>query len=259
MKEIVFESKKASVTLTRRTDKRGAYFVGHTDKTVTVGGAKKHPHGGPHGDPHKKDEPEKPAETKKESVDFISVSAAERLTELLAPLKAYRAVGKIDEARAKEFGFDTPQGTVRVTVGGAKHSLTLGGTTPGGADRYARDERGKVFAVPGSIARDLLGADSRLIERKLHDFEPREVTRAVVRLPQGEREVLKIAGQKNAWADPGAPKKKDETVVNWMTKIDRLRAMKYTEKVDGAERLVRVDFYARKRPVGFLELPPRQG
>jgi len=245
VEEISWESEKLNVKLVSRRDDRGRYFVGTVEQEV----ARVKPA------PAEADAGSTVTERKRETTKFISVGAADKLVDRLAPLKAYRAIGKIEDARAEEFGLKKPEGTLRVAIGGQAHSLVLGGTAPGGGDYYARQaETGEVYAIPSEIARSLMSADSRLLERDLHGWEDDEPTRVVVSAGDARRELFRLEGKKQAWATAKAATEQDETAGNWMTKLGRLRIMEYLEKPDRATPVVKVEYFAGREPLGFLEL-----
>jgi hypothetical protein len=207
---------------------------------------------------------QKPPEKKRETSTFVSVEQAHKLAESLAPLYAFRSVGKIEDSRAEEFGLHKPEGTLRVKLDGKERSLVIGGTTPGGADRYARLDTGEVYAIPGSIAQNVMFAESRLVERELHGFEPEEATRARIVKGEQSRELVRIEDKKDGWATASSPGVLDETAGNWMTKLGRLRVMSYVENprkpVAPEDLVVRVEYFDKGSEVGFLELvklPPK--
>jgi hypothetical protein len=192
---------------------------------------------------------------------FISLKKSDELAQSVVTLKASRVLGKLGPDRFAEFGFDkNDQGTLEVTVGGKKHSLVLGEKTPGGSDRYVRDpESGEAYVIGGSIANDLSAADSRLVERDFHDFGDEKVVKLVLKAKDATREIVRDATEKDFWARPDSPTTKDETVSNWMTKIDRLRVTNYLETLDPPAKpeddVVRLEYQAAHgRVLGFLEL-----
>ena len=194
-------------------------------------------------------------ERKRETTNFISAGSADDLVEGLAPLRAYRAIGQIDEGRAKEFGLDQPEGKLRVTIAGQPRTLVIGGATPGGADRYARhEETGQAYAIPGEITRSLMYAGSRLIERDLHAWEDDEATSATIHAGDKKRELTRVEGKKNAWANPASPGQQDETAGNWISKLGRLRVMKHQEKPRAPKMIVRVEYFDGRRQIGYVEL-----
>ena len=262
IKEISFEGDKRRVQLEARKDSRGRWYVGVVDKTIEVRPPR--PLGDAGADAAAAPAP--PAAEKRETTRFVSVDQAEKLAESLAPLTAYRAVGKVEEGRAEEFGLAKPEGTLRVKMNGKERTLVIGGTTPGGADRYARLDNGEVYAIPGSIAQNLMFAESRLVERELHGFEQDEVSRARIVKGGDTREIVRLEDKKDGWAQASSPAVLDETVGNWMTKLGRLRVMQYLESPEKAvapeDVVVRVEYFDKQNEVGFIELvklPPQAG
>jgi Domain of unknown function (DUF4340) len=249
--KLSFEGKTRKVRLESQKDAYGYYYVANVDKEEP---AVVDPHAGVQGAPTKAPD-DKP--TKKESSRFISVKAAETLVKSLAPLKAVRAVGKVEVARNEEFGLDKPEGTLKVTIDGKEHTLVIGGTTPGGSERYARyQNNGEVFAITGDIAQSLMFGDSRLPEHDLHGFKNEDIVK--VRLQKGTktRELLRVKEKNDGWGDTAT--KQDETAGNWMTKLGRLRGSDFVEKPATALRpegaIVRVEYFDGGKVVGFVEL-----
>jgi hypothetical protein len=259
-----FEGKTRKVRLESKKDATGYYYVGVVDKEEAAD-----PHADVHGHGHEgkdhKDDakgPLKPPpakEPKKETIRFVSVKAGETLIKSLTPLKALRAVGKVDAARNEEFGLDKPEGTLKVTLDGKEHVLTIGGTTPGGSERYAKYQaNGEVFAIPGDIAQSLMFGDSRLPERDLHGFKNDEVVRVKVMKGGKARELVRLKEKNEGWADIASPTKQDETAGNWMSKLGKLRGSEFVEKPQTAfkpeDAIVRVEYSDGGKQVGFVEL-----
>ena len=192
------------------------------------------------------------------------MTKADELAESLASLKASRVLGKIAPERLAEFGFDkTDAGTLKVVVAGKEHALALGEKTPGGSDRYVRNpETGEAYVIAGTIANDLTSADNRLVEREFHDFGEEKVAKVVLKAGDATREIVRHAEEKDFWARPDSPDTKDETVSNWMTKVERLRVTTYVEALEPApkpeDQVAQVEFFNdRGRKLGFLELVRR--
>lgn len=252
--KLSFEGKTRKVRLESKKDALGYYYVGVVDKEDAPDPHAAHGHGA---DKAPLKPPEK--EAKKETVRFVSVKAGETLVKALAPLKAVRAVGKVDASRSEEFGLDKPEGTLKVTVDGKEHVLVIGATTPGGSERYAKyQNNGEVFAISGDIAQSLMFGDSRLPERDLHGFKNDEVVK--VRISKGgkARELLRLKEKNEGWADVANPTKQDETAGNWMSKLGRLRGSDHVEKPSGPTRpedaIVRVEYFDGSKSIGFAEL-----
>jgi hypothetical protein len=250
LERIRFESPKRTVTLDARKDSVGRYYVTTVDKEETKPPA--HP---PVGDAGV--EPSEPP--KHVTSRFIGVKEADELAGKLAPLTALRELGPFAPARAEEFGLDKPEGTLKVKIGGTEHGLVLGSSTPGGQERYAKEEKsGLVYAVPGDVVQSMLGAESRLLERDLHAFTDNDVTRLRISRGGKTREVVSMPDKKGGWADAATPNKLDETIGNWLSKVSRLHVTDYVENtptpLTPESAIVRLDYFGGKKTLGYLEL-----
>ncbi len=250
---IAFEAPARKVRLEAKKDEQGRYYVTTVDKETTKSAT---PPGHPAIDAGAKDaaEPEK----KRETLRFVAVKQADELAKKLAPLMAMRTVGKIEGGRAEEFGLDKPEGTLKVKIAGREQALLIG-TATGGQERYGKlVSSGIVYAIPGDIAQSLLSAESKLMERAFHGFDDPEVTKVKISKGGKSREAVRPADKKNGWADASNPAKLDETIGNYMTKVGALKVLEYVEKPSAPLRpedaVVRVDYYAGQKPLGYLEL-----
>jgi hypothetical protein len=245
-----FESSTRQVRIEPKKDALGRWYAGTVDKDEP--GIPSPPHGAA----ADAGAPASPA--KHTTIHFVGVKAADDLVKSLAPLHALRAVGKVEGTRAEEFGFDKPEGTLKLTIGGKSQSLVIGGATPGGTERYAKSASGDVFAISGDIVQNLLYADSRLPERDLQPFKPEEATRVKVSKAGKSRDLARVPGKNEGWADSTTPSKLDETAGNWMAKLGRLHVQDWVEKpsvAPGPDNLVvRVDYFAGSKALGSLEL-----
>jgi hypothetical protein len=249
--KLSFDGKTRKVRLESQKDELGYYYVTTvTNEEAPPAAASAAPSAAPLKPPP---EPKPPAR-------FISVKAGETLVKSLAPLKALRAVGKVGPERNEEFGLDKPEGTLKVTIDGKEHVLLIGGTTPGGSDRYAKYQNsGEVFAITGDIAQSLLFTESRLPEREPHGFKNEDVVRVRIQKAGESRELVRVKEKNDGWGDLATPTKQDETAGNWMTKLGRLRGSEFIEKPatplrpEGA--IVRVDYFdGGSKAIGFVEL-----
>jgi len=246
-----FESSTRKVRLEPKKDELGRWYVGTVEKDEPASPPNPHGAGGAPAS-----EPAPPP--KHVTTRFVGVKAADDLLKSLAPLRALRAVGKVEGSRAEEFGFDKPEGTLKITVGGKPQSLVIGGSTPGGTERYAKSQNGDVFAISGDIVQNLTFADSRLPERDLQPFKPEEATRVKVSKAGKSRDLSRMPDKKEGWADSATPTKLDETAGNWMAKLGRLHVQDWVEKPSAApgpdSLVVHVDYFAGSKPLGSLEL-----
>src|SRR6188768_3148919 len=247
-----FESSTRKLRLEPKKDALGRWYVGTVDKDEAASPAP-HAHGAG-GAPNA--EPAPPP--KHTTLRFVGVKAADELLKTLAPLRALRKVGKIEGSRLEDFGLDRPEGTLKLTVSGQPQTLLIGGATPGGSERYAKSQSGDVFAISGEIVQNLLFAEARSAERDLQSFKPDEATRVKVSRAGKTRDLSRVPGKNEGWADSATPTKLDETAGNWMTKLGRLHVQDWVEKPTVAPSpenlVVRVDYLAGSKPLGSLEL-----
>ncbi|MFZ5891351.1 MAG: DUF4340 domain-containing protein [Myxococcota bacterium] len=247
---VSFEGKQRSVKIQPKKDAVGSWYVVTLDKEVAAPAPHPSVDGGA--------PPPAPA-PKHEVSTFLSMKAGSELMKKLAPLKALRSLGKLEPGKLADYGLDKPEGTLKLKVGGKEQLLTVGAQTIGGSERYAKyGASGEVFAIEGDLIQTLTFADSRLTERELHSFENDDVKSIRISKGPKNREVVRVAEKKGAWADTASPNKPDETVVNWMTKVDRLRALEFVEKPaqlpTPEQAVVRLDYSSAGKNLGFLEL-----
>jgi len=242
LEKVSYESKTRKVVIDAKKDAVGRYFVGTVERDTPP------PHGAA---------ADAGAPLPRTTLGFVSVGAGDKLAEGLAPLKALRALGKIPDDRAAEFGLAEPEATVTVTVGGAEHKLVVGGTTPGGGDRYVRLPSGEVYVLKGEPIRNLDQPDSMLIERELHEWKDTDVVSARVEAGGKGRDLVRGGTEaKRFWADPASRDTNDETLGNWMSKLDRLRPTEYVLAApEGQAAVLKVDYTGTgKKALGFVEL-----
>ncbi|HEY4103771.1 MAG TPA: DUF4340 domain-containing protein, partial [Polyangiaceae bacterium] len=245
---LTFDTPTRKLRIEPKKDDSGRYYVGTLEKDEP---ASPHPPAGA-------DAGAPPLATKHETVRFVGVKAADEMMKSLAPLRAVREIGKVEPARAEEFGFDKPEGTLKLTVSGKAQSLVIGGSTPGGGERYAKAGSGDVYALPGDVVQNLLFAESRLTERDLQGFKPDEVTSVKIVKGSKSRDLTRVPNKVEGWADTATPTKLDETAGNWMSKLGRLHVQDWIEKpaapVGPDNLVVSVAYFAGKKPLGTLEL-----
>ena len=248
VERVTFESKTHRVALDAKTDKVGRYFVGTTVRDAPAPAPMPASDGGA---------PPVAAAAPPTTTTLVSVGGADKLATALAPLKALRSLGRIGDDRAAEFGLAEPDGTVTFRVAGAEHKLILGGTTPGGGDRYVKDPAsGEVYVLKGEPLRSLESAESSLMERELHEWKDGDVT-ALQIVAGGKTRALVRGGAeaKKFWADAAKPDENDETLGNWMSKLDRLRPTEFVAAPpEGRETVVRLDYKGDRRDLGFIEI-----
>jgi len=245
VERIVYETKKKRLELTAKKDDLGRYFVGTVEKDKPA--PKPAPDAGaPDAAP-----PEKSV------TGILSITPAEKLIEQLAPLKSVRSVGQVGADREAEFGLNEPEGTLTVKIRDAERKLVIGGATPGGGDRYAREPAsGDVFILKADVFRYVDTPDTSLLERELHEWKDTEVVSAKITAGSKSRKIVRSGPEtKRFWADEGAKDTADETIGNWMSKIDRMRPTEYVQVApEPRETVARIDYTGSGGALGHIEI-----
>jgi len=185
-----------------------------------------------------------------------------------APLKALRDLGA--KASKEEYGFGDESDQLTVKIGGKSHALTLGARVFGGDDRYVLEPTGgHVFVVAGEVLRPFDAPEFSLRERKLHGFQPGDVGEAVVRAGDKEKKLVHVPKAPPAegaapparppagmtWADAKTPDKPDQTLANFMDRIEALAPMEYGQTPDGLNAVGTIEYHGKDGKVlGSVEL-----
>jgi len=242
IQQVTFVGKAKTVTIEPRKDEIGAFYFGTIEKPA----------------------PPSDASAQPSRSAFVSIGTGEKFFRNLAPLKALRDAGQVPSERLAELGLETPEATLKLKLASGERTFDIGGATPGGTDRYLRDSSSsRVYVVAGEIVRDLEWAESRLLERELHAWKESEIQKAKLVASGKTREVLRRTKEgKTFWADAASPDTTDETIGNFMQRLDRLRPSEYQESLpESRETLVRVELDGKSGPLGWVELTkvPREG
>jgi hypothetical protein len=242
VQRVVYEGKNKKVVIEPRGEKKDEpWYLITLERTTTL--------------PPAAPDAGAPAPTKT-TTTLVSNAAGKKLFGALAPLRATRSIGKVAGEKAVEYGLDKKETSIVVTIAGREHGLSVGDNAPGGSDSYVLDSgSGEAFVVKADFVRDLDMADSRLMERELHAWKDADAKSATVIAGGKKREIVRSGPEtRRFWADPGNRDKADETVGNWIQKVDRLRPSEYVATTpDKLTTVVRIE-YAGAAPLGFFEL-----
>lgn len=245
---IAFEDDKKRVVLEKQSDKVGLWYLGKVEPLEAA--AKPDPEGAA------------APKTAVEAATFASASVAKELVKSLSTLRAKRSFGPIGDERMKEFGFDKPEGTLRVTVAGKERALLVGAATAGSSTRYVRDlESRAVYVIDGSSMSDLKAGTARLAERNQHEWKWNEPDSITIAAGGKSKRVVRSGTEgRRFWADANTADQNDETSGNWLSKLERLRPTTFLASLPaGATRVVRVDYRTGSDDKGFFELHYRSG
>jgi len=249
---LAWKSEKIDIVLERKKDDRGEY----TWVTTTERKEKKppkpppkphdheHGHGGPEGVelPHQDGEEAEPAEAEEDAeveeapveIETVTTSfrgneQAENMWEDFAPLMALRELQPEDATEAF-FGFDEPEGAIEVTRKSSTLSITIGGETFGGRDKYARTGD-KIYLIDDQAIRPLQFGKTRLLERNLQPLGEPETNQVVIRTSQVEKTFVQQNRADRAqakWTSEADPET-EHPVGTWLGKVYKLRAKSYVD------------------------------
>lgn len=276
--KITYETKTQTVTFSRRKSRYSGEFSWWVETVEHREAADAGEAGGAEGAGRREAAPEGPDAPEEASPDAdrpeveIFKANRERLQERLdafCPWRALRSLGKPGEDRLSQFGLtDSEESLLIERVRGPKR-FRLGEVTFGPKDRYVADaETGEVFLVAGEDLRDLGRPKSRFMERSLHAFRMKEVSRVRLRAGQREKELVQgfsEEGGEEGWADSRSPEEMQVLYRNWIRRVTTLRPIEYLgtsveetagecSAPEGATRELSLTFYAPDREIGFLNL-----
>jgi hypothetical protein len=188
---------------------------------------------------------------------FASVGPATKVVESFAPFKALRSLGKVPDSRLTEFGLDKKETSITITVNGKERKLFIGGIAPGAGDTYVLDpSNNEGYVLKTDPIRDLESGETRMLEREQHAFKDSDMVSAKISAGGKTRFVVRGGPEnKKFWADPADKEKADETLGNWMQKVDHLRVNEFSAKPpEGRTVIARIDYDGASGNLGYIEL-----
>ena len=163
---------------------------------------------------------------------FLSGEKIKDILDGLNPLEAQRAIGKLEDSQAEEFGLkDSKEKFTVKTTSGKSLSLVVGKQSYGSRNRFVRDEKdGRVLLINGDIISDLSKANVRLYERGLLSNPIEEATKAEAKAGTKAKKFdhsKKDATGNRIWAEDVENATANASYKSWFDKLDRLRLMSY--------------------------------
>ncbi len=197
-------------------------------------------------------------------IRFAANDVFDEILAKLAPLKAVRRLGKIQENRLEDFELHEPKSTLTLNLKRGPRVLNVGGRTFGGGDHYVLDEQnGEVYLLESKLIRDLNMARTRLIQRDLHRFDISEAVS--VKVSSGDRQIViehrnRLNERDATWSPAQGTKGSGELHTNWMQQLSRLRALSYLKEDEipaeaGSSMLMRLEYLDVKGDsLGFIQI-----
>jgi hypothetical protein len=252
-----YEDESATLELERRDDAVWVHLADHPKSPATI-----------QKDAKKDDKavavtPPAPTPPVNPPRDMRGSEAAEKLYDQFAPLRSPRAFGVLDAAKLKELGLDAPKRKLIVNFKGDTREYAIGQPAGSTGEAFLRDARdGRVYLMPHGMASDLSAGSSRLVDRKLHGFEPVDFDKVVLTVGGKKRELVQTQRENvhTVQMAPAAhPDKPDQMAKNWHEMLWRSFPMEVLGKgevpKEGAPSpALRVDYYDGKKTVGWIEI-----
>jgi hypothetical protein len=195
--------------------------------------------------------------------DVRGSDVATKLMDQFAPLRSPRAFGILDAAKLKELGLEGSKRKLTITAKGDTREYTIGQPPGNGIlEAFMRDERdGRVYLMPHGVLGDLT-ASSRLVDKKLHGFEPIEFDRLVITIGGKSRELVqnhRESIQTAQLASPKSPDKPDQMAKNWHDLLWRSFAMDVlgageVPKGGAPTPAGKVEYFDGKKSLGYIEI-----
>lgn len=186
---------------------------------------------------------------------------AAALFEQFAPFVALRSLGTVlDSAQLTETKLERPDSKLIVRTSGEDKVYEVGGRTFGSRDWYLRAVGGKeVFVVASKVLQDLDFAESKYMQRDLSTLDKKDVSAVVIKAGPKEQKFLqqnKLSPTDAFWTRASAPDTKDESVANYLRKVEGLKALSYAEPsvVEGATRVLDLTSFEDETPKETLTL-----
>jgi len=162
---------------------------------------------------------------------FVGGETVPDYIELIAPLRALRSLGDLDDDQLEDLELKDHPATFVMECGGQTRTWKVGGAAFGSGDRYFRaSSGGPVYFVAAGVVRELETAEFRLMQRNLQPTEWTEVETLQVRAFDNERRLMqrhRREPQQAEWVDAAEPDRRNELYGNWLELLNRLRVQSY--------------------------------
>ncbi|MBF0440724.1 MAG: DUF4340 domain-containing protein [Oligoflexales bacterium] len=224
----------------------------------------------------KKEADKKEADKKEAEEIKIGFKANENIKELfdfLNPLRVVRVLGDIDSLNKNDFGLNDSKRMFSVfQKDGKETNFTIGSPSYGSRNVYIVDnQRKKVLLVDGSIFEKLEQSESMYFERRLFDFEMKDIVKVEVTF--NEKPSTWIHTDRDEKGALVWKNEKDKTKVvssfqNWLDKIQKFFVVKYADEpsskeLENVKPFLEVAFYTssggKVESLVFKKLQPVSG
>ncbi|MDQ3263792.1 MAG: DUF4340 domain-containing protein [Myxococcota bacterium] len=186
---------------------------------------------------------------------------AEKLLERFAPLRANRALGKLETDKLRELGLTASPRFLDVTLRSGTQRFHVSAVSPSGGAPYVQSEKnGQVYLVSATLISDLDAASTRLVDRRFHVFKQPDYDQVLLRAGDKERLFLQTGSPPDLKVSAQAtPATADEFAKNWLDKVYRLVPTELLGKGEaptaGEPKVeARLEYRKDGKPLGHAEL-----
>lgn len=212
--------------------------------------------------------PEPEVEVVETNRAFTGGAAAIALMDRLAPLKASRKLGKVNDDAKEQFELVDPAMTLTVTnTKGKSFALKIGGEAPGGGSYYIMDNKEVVYLVSQSVVKPFTDTVTGLMQKSVHNMPEKDI--AEIDVSSGGRNVVyeqrnRSSARDRFWTRKTDEKNpaKDEQFKTWLGKVRRLPIAQYPDPQPESDPPVKITLVykdADGKEMGKLELAPGDG
>lgn len=177
---------------------------------------------------------------------FVGGEKVDKLLEDFGPFEALRSLGKgLSDKELELTGLDAPERKLVINRKGTSKTFHVGERTSGARDHYVRPKSSKeVFIVASKVLSDLQFPEGKFMQRKLRDAARTEVDKVTISADKGTLVALqknRLSTRDAFWALEATPDQKNETLGNYLDKLEKLTAVEYLadpKTYDGASAVL---------------------
>ena len=262
---IHFEAEKKSVSVEKRNQDGSDYLWGTVKRTTKKPKAKTDQVAPDAATDAPEENPlPAPDEFTVTTREFPVGEKGDEFLDAISEMRALRQLGQLDQAQKEKYGLADSKENLTVNFGdGNSRTLVIGNRVYGGSHRYASDATsGESFVLSSDIMRPIDSAESSLGLKKIHLYEDKDVTGAVVETSKTTKTALKKVtedpekGKKTTWSWSDTPDKDDLTIANFLDRAGKLKPVRYDTEVDVAtlDKIATVKYQGEKGDLGFMEV-----
>jgi hypothetical protein len=167
---------------------------------------------------------------------FVGNDKVDDLLKSFAPFSALRSLGPVEAEKLEAIKLKKPEKKLTLRIKGAEKVFQIGDRTYGSRDHDVKPTAGKeVYLVESKVLGDLEYPESRFMQRNLRKADMQEVNALEVTAGGKTRRFLhqnRLAKAEAYWATDTSPEQQNETVGNWVSKLDTLSVRTYPEDAD---------------------------